>query len=415
MHPQAQEKIERHILGSLKNCDISDGWPVFDSFSRHVESLASELLKHKGQWLSVSDVFSIFYDLVYEYLRDLERPNAELTGGLVNLVGDDGLIQLAKHLLDFYVSIPRSYEVYVAIPKISVDLEPIVFSDMFALAVFDDAKDIPGGHTAGLLGLFNNKLEPKRAYLRVTVSGYCNRNMENITVRTAFSRIKIAFQQAIAKKLLTITSGTPAGLGLLGGLTHYSVQKTKLECVDTTSNTKRVVSIELPLDVSKLLESLDLDRSNKQVAAALDAKNINLLLANHFRLPALLMANAEPESGRVKSAIEWCFDSYTTENTTMSFLQTCIALEAIFGDDVDNDNLTKTLADRCAYLVGTDIRGRKKIRENFKQLYTIRSKLVHGSATSLAADERHFLDWGRSILEYSIFKELKHLNLEQPA
>lgn len=414
MHHQALEKIERHILGSLKNCDISDGWPVFDSFSRHVESLASELLKHKGQWLSVSDAFSIFYDLIYEHLRDLKRPNNEPTGRLVDLVGDDNLLQLAKHLLEFYASIPRSYDVYVAIPKISVDLTPVVLSDMFALSIFDNAKDVPGGHTAGLLGLFDNKLQPKKAYLRVTVSGYCNRNLENLTVRTALSRIKIAFQQAIAKKLLTISTGTPAGLGLLGGLTHYSVQKTKLVCVDKSSNTERTVSIELPLEVSKLLESLDLDTSNKQLAAALDAKNIDPLLISYLRLPALLMASTEPESGRVKSAIEWCFDSYATENTTMSFLQTCIGLEALFGDDADNDNLTKTLADRCAYLVGTDIKGRKTIRENFKQLYSIRSKLVHGSATSMASNEKHFLDWGRSILEYSIFKELKHLNLERP-
>ena len=75
--------------------------------------------------------------------------------------------------------------------------------------------------------------------------------------------------------------------------------------------------------------------------------------------------------------------------------------------------MTKTLADRCAYLVGSDIKGRRTIRENFRALYSVRSKIVHGCVGALAADEERYLDWGKSILEYSIFKEIKHLALEK--
>lgn len=136
------------------------------------------------------------------------------------------------------------------------------------------------------------------------------------------------------------------------------------------------------------------------------------MLKAYFRLPSLLMMSNEPEAARVKSAMEWCFDSYATENTTLSFLQTCFGLEALFGEESGSENLTKTLADRCAYLTGTNIKGRKTIRDNFKSLYEIRSKIVHGSATSLGSNETHYLSWGRNVLEVSILKEVKHLDLD---
>jgi len=124
------------------------------------------------------------------------------------------------------------------------------------------------------------------------------------------------------------------------------------------------------------------------------------------------LINCDSENtGRIKSAIEWYIDSYTTENTTISFLQICIALEAIFGDDNGREGITKTLADRCAYLIGTSIQDRKKIRERFEKLYSVRSKLVHGSVASLTHDERQNLEWGREIAIQSIQKEIMNLKL----
>lgn len=413
MHPQALAKIERHVIGSLKNCDIAEGWPVYKSFAPHVQALANELVKHKGQWLTDVDVFSVFYDLVYERLRETEKQTAELAGHLNDILGEESLLQLGQRLVEFFTSIPRDYEVFLQFPAVSVNLETVAVSKIFSVVTFEKPDDVPGGYQGGLLGLFDTKLEPKKLYFKVAVSGYCNRNLDNATVRTALSCFKIATQQGIAKTLLKIKEGNPAGLGLLGGLSHYSVPKAKLVCVDKASGGERIVSIELPVEVSKLLGSLDLDISNKDISTAIDSGRTADLLNGYFRLPAALMESNAPEASRVKSAIEWCFDSYATDNTTVSFLQTCFGLEALFGDDAETDGVSRTLADRCAYLVSTNIKGRSTIRENFKQLYTIRSKIVHGNASSLVPDQRHFLNWGRTILEYAIFKELKHLELQQ--
>jgi len=58
------------------------------------------------------------------------------------------------------------------------------------------------------------------------------------------------------------------------------------------------------------------------------------------------------------------------------------------------------------------VKGRSTIRERFRELYKIRSKLVHGGRTVLEAEQGFHLHWGRGVLEYAIFKEIKHLRLE---
>lgn len=413
MHSQALDKIKRHVIGNLKNCEISEGWPVYDSFAPHFQALSQEILKHKSQWLNDIDVFSVFYDLVYEQLRETGKQTAELSGPLQNIIGEESLLLLGQRLVDFFASIPRDYEVYLQLPAISVSFETAVVSKKFSVVTVEDPKNVPGGRQVSLLGALVTKLDPKKAYFRVFVSGYCNSNLDNATVRSALSCFKIATQQSIAKNLLKIKKNNPAGLGLLSGLSQHSVPKSKLICIDKTSDDKRIISVELPLEVGKLIGSLDLDMSNKDLLAAIDSGRSNQFFNGYLGLPAALMESNTPESNRVKSAVEWCFDAYATDNTTMSFLQTCFGLEALFGDDSETDGVSRTLADRCAYLVSTNIKGRSTVRDNFKQLYSIRSKIVHGNASSIGTDQQHFLNWGRSVLEHAIFKEIKHLELQQ--
>ena len=93
-------------------------------------------------------------------------------------------------------------------------------------------------------------------------------------------------------------------------------------------------------------------------------------------------------------------------------MQLCIGLEAIFGDFTFETGLTKTLADRCAYVVSKSIKERKTIRDRFQTLYKIRSKIVHGKTLTLDRNDEGYLLWGRQILKKAIWKELEKLELD---
>ena len=63
------------------------------------------------------------------------------------------------------------------------------------------------------------------------------------------------------------------------------------------------------------------------------------------------------------------------------------AIEALLGQNVDA--LTETLARRCGLVLGSSEEDRKKIRRSFKQLYTLRSNVVHGKTKLRNAQEGH--------------------------
>lgn len=73
------------------------------------------------------------------------------------------------------------------------------------------------------------------------------------------------------------------------------------------------------------------------------------------------------------------------------------------------ENLTNTLADRCAYLLGDSIPKRRNIRENFKKLYDVRSKLVRGRKASLDDEQSKFLGFAQSVLNSVIWKEISFI------
>ena len=73
----------------------------------------------------------------------------------------------------------------------------------------------------------------------------------------------------------------------------------------------------------------------------------------------------------------------------MKFIQTCIGLESLLGDSAGNEGagLTTIMANRCAYSLSHNIHERKEIIKKFKELYEIRSKIVHGRSNKLSDDK----------------------------
>jgi hypothetical protein len=95
-----------------------------------------------------------------------------------------------------------------------------------------------------------------------------------------------------------------------------------------------------------------------------------------------------PDAHRIRTAVEWRFDSKEDDNQPLCFIQACIGLEALLGDDDQEEPLTARLADRCAYLLGKSHRDREGIRQHFKEMHKVRSKLVHGRSPRLLGTTR---------------------------
>jgi len=67
-----------------------------------------------------------------------------------------------------------------------------------------------------------------------------------------------------------------------------------------------------------------------------------------------------------------------------------VALEILLGDKASSDimGLGELLRNRCAYLIGKTHDQRQDILKDFKQIYEIRSKIVHRGKSKLTFNER---------------------------
>ena len=411
MHPKALEKVSNKIRGSLKNCMVKDNWPQYESISEHVGSLSKEVLKHKKEWLDRTDVFSIFYDLVYDAIKAVAKGGESIEGNLWDLLGEENSEQLSEMLKDYFVSIPRTFDLYIPIPDVSQNFpSSIDLNEAISVVSFQATDKIPGGYHRSQL-LLDNKLEIGKVYVRQRITGYVGNRLENACVKKSLNNLRIILHQGLFRGLFKLTPEAKAGLGLFFGFTHHQIKKSNIVSVDNAYEEPKISTVELPIDICRLLSNVDINWNGDMISKAVERNELDKAVSGLLRKPIQLIECSEEEANRVKAAIKWCFDSYVVENQTLAFLQVCIGLEALLGDAEYSGALTETLADRCAYLIGDNIKGRKKIKKNFKELYEVRSKLVHGNASELNSDQSWYLNWGKTVLEYAILKEMKHLNL----
>jgi hypothetical protein len=163
------------------------------------------------------------------------------------------------------------------------------------------------------------------------------------------------------------------------------------------------VKLDLPYNLCDFINYLQIPYEHKGDKVAQEH------FISAIKRAAALIENPIKETNRITAAMEWHFDSLVEKDLTMKFIKVCIGLESLLGEDKSDGSLTKTLADRCAYLNAKCITDRATIRDTFKNLYEARSSLIHGVNRQLKNDEIELLDWGDRSLQIAILNESKLL------
>ncbi|GAB1575375.1 hypothetical protein [Bordetella petrii] len=111
----------------------------------------------------------------------------------------------------------------------------------------------------------------------------------------------------------------------------------------------------------------------------------------------------------IAAAIEWYIDSITADNQTFAYIAACIGLEALlgYGDSTERmDAMSSRLSDRYGFLLGTGRKQRDRLAEEFKQMLSLRGKLVHARSKRLTAGEQQQLHQVQNMLSKVIGKEI---------
>jgi hypothetical protein len=114
------------------------------------------------------------------------------------------------------------------------------------------------------------------------------------------------------------------------------------------------------------------------------------------------------DSLRLKTAASWLLRANQSAREMDRVLESTIALEVLLGDKDASDRvgLSKLMANRCAYSLGTSASERKKLMEFFIRFYKVRSDIVHSGTFKVSEAERAVvaqgLDLAHRVLKHEI-------------
>jgi hypothetical protein len=405
LNAEAIKALQRCLENDLRNCFVESGYPKIKNGSEVWGVPSAKLIsKTRNKFLSELDGFWILCDPIISLFENVEykqRPS----GKLCEILKDDELKRLIDSIISFIESIPRTYSFYLLLGyssssisnlKISEDVEITfvkqgdAFNKISCSTLEMDA--FSGQGLISLAGLSRGEIFGRGSViLKVQTSGFARSKLNGSAAINALSKIKCALYLGYLLDIFTHTD-LNSSFGKKPGRVFFT---------DDLKDKVNAEFIELTSDASIYLSGYSLNSILENSVP----EDLKLNLGHLTRIFSAI----ETDENRVPimTAAEWAFESEANPNQTVSFIQLSIALEAILGDEKTTGGLTKTLADRCAYLLGKTTSQRNSIREMFEKFYNHRSKLVHGRKVRLDKDSEGHLYLGKNFLNKILIREVK--------
>jgi hypothetical protein len=326
-------------------------------------------------------------------LREQKYDSGVEAVSLSEVQGYEDLNGVARYLVNEFESLPWKYSLSI---ELGNDFGELFAKALGSLEICDSAKVIaPNDEYAklfplksgiealdrslggGLLNLFSKpEWNANSAYLQIVANGFIGPYTETKPLEEAISLLKAFCGAAIALRLLKVEYSYRS----FPAKSRFYVHRQ----IDDNWRIERVH--ELDTSVSDTLHDLvlhDLDgklRSDDQKARWMEErlKEIGSLFGNRQRAQKILLGS------------QWLFDSYCGKNELLSFVQTVVVMEILLGEKTISDllGLGELLRNRCAYLIGDSHKQREEVLADFREIYDLRSKIVHRGKVKLNLTEK---------------------------
>mgnify|MGYP001073157612 CR=1 FL=1 len=115
-------------------------------------------------------------------------------------------------------------------------------------------------------------------------------------------------------------------------------------------------------------------------------------LRKKFENVRIILNSTDHYAERIKAASLWYLEGNCAESDTFKFIDYTIAVESLLGGkDKINIPLAERLSDRCGFSLGKNLKGKEKIKKDFKEIYDIRSRIVHIGKVILNKNDKEYL------------------------
>ncbi len=294
---------------------------------------------------------------------------------------------IAESVVEFLCRMPIAYDIQFPLPTFPTVTDEIILSDRVRL--------VPRTILSGL----GRQLEGATISLRA--NGFARNSLQHSAAKEALSILKVTlrlgalrqtFRQGVRQKpqlpsILPIDFATE--------VTHFAFIREQ--------DSRTGVRIKLGTGLSRYLDCLNwVDRGNGQFPECLQELAPSLDMMYH--------SDAESNVRTIRRAMEWQFDALIEEDATTRFIKHCIGLEALLAEQSEDMGITEQLADRCAFLLSKTPDERTRRRAMVREVYKLRSKIVHGSVSGLSHKDAVTSRRASNLLESLLTVELDSVN-----
>lgn len=398
LHKKCEEQITTRLARALgeatvKNMMFLDRHSLSELLNAEKSLPNSGIIKDSLEsYISETPLYDFVFGSIAKELCERDQYDASQEQLLLREInGFEDLEQRAAALVAELKSLPWRYcFTFPLTSEIARHIEKteIVISDSVKIAKrsdnFDEKYPLYSGiegrdkdlHGSSLLAPVKNvQWSEQQAYVQIESVGYCGKWVTTEIVSEAIDSLKSLLGLLIALRCIEIKRTYSR---TIEGLRYYIHRETTAWEVDD--------SYELDHALSKTIKDIRKDDLNGYLDT--DEKKANHIEGSLEKISKAL--HQESESEKVQLAGRWLFDSYSGENELLSFVQTTVALEILLGEKESSDlmGLGELLRNRCAYLIGDSHKQRKEILNDFNEIYSIRSKIVHRGKNKLKRYER---------------------------
>ncbi|WP_152979027.1 HEPN domain-containing protein [Pseudomonas corrugata] len=383
MHPGAATAMKKHIKNWLASIELPGHTSLGEGWSAAPKILEEAIVKSKCDWLTITSARTLLLDTLEKLCPEyLNRKGGKLSDRIdVNSAADIVFEAIEK--------IPYTYKVYF-------EFDFGLLEHKFCMQVSNgiefsrhDIELVKGSN----LGLY----EPEGSrplFLSVEIKGYISSNrreeLSSEAESNAQGSMKVFLERALACGVFRFKNQSEMWLTRGGGRNLMYVHRLCDNIIEEKFSKK------LPQDLAAI--------STKITAGHIACQDVDGycdLLKSYLQI----CLNGDQPSQEIRAASEWRLDSLTDPSVAMQLVKVCIGLESIFGDKQSSGGLTKSLSDRCAYSLANNHSERKHISDQCKELYQLRSVVVHGVTNRLGDNGDRLLKFGNEILKRAIFKE----------
>lgn len=386
MDARALENLKIKITGLVSNCEVIDSSIGRAEDWQRIGDLARLIAKLKSEWIGERQAQVMIYQMVSNLLFE-RSDKLKINGKLSGFIDAPALID---YMVERVSGLPFQYNLYYGLPNFYLpDGKKIELNSDVRLEILND-DFVKGESQAGRFGL---RIDTESCYFRTRVTGYCDHDPSGETIQQSLTLLKTFVERGKNSKVLMDNFFIRFSSKKEAAPTIYIHELCNDELV-------KVTSCSVSKDVAEVLTRL-------QFASGLKAEADPVVTFTRCMQDFLKLTAAHNLSlSRVIAACEWSFDADSEHVPAMKVVKTCIGLESVYGEDNAEGGLTKSLSDRCAYSLATDMSERREIMKACKELYKLRSSIVHGVKRKLSDGDSDLLMFGMKVLTRSIDKEI---------